>query len=110
MAQFIAKVRRRRRRPPPPSRGFTLVELLVVTNGAPFTNTKGQFVNTGATHDNYRQYGLYMRHNKAPNYLFSDWHAERNESLHKTGTATPGNQWVIDSKLFTPIREITAGD
>ena len=82
----------------------------VVTNGAPFNNTKGVLVNTGSTHTSYMQYGLYMRHNKAPNYMFSDWHAERNEELHKTGTATPGNKWVIDSKLFTPVREITAGD
>jgi prepilin-type processing-associated H-X9-DG protein len=56
----------------------------------------------------YRQYGIYMRHRNAANYLFSDWHAERNDSLHKTGTSTPGNHWLIDSSLFTAVREISA--
>jgi len=81
----------------------------IVTNGAPFTNWQGTLVNQpGSAHDNYKQYGLYMRHNKAPNYLFADWHAERNEDLHKKGTGTPGNPWYIDPKLFTPVREINA--
>jgi prepilin-type processing-associated H-X9-DG protein len=82
----------------------------VVTNGDPFSNWQNTVVNTGAIHTSYHQYGLYMRHNKAPNYLFSDWHAERNEELHKKGTATPGNPWFIDPKLFTPVREMTSGD
>lgn len=79
----------------------------VVTNNGPFRNWQGTWVNTDGS---YREYGLYMRHNKAPNYLFSDWSARRDDSLHKTGTATPGNKWVIDESKFTFVREITAGD
>ena len=82
----------------------------VVTNTGPFTNWQGTQVNTGADFTGYRQYGLYMRHNKAPNYMYADWSAARDDSHHKMGTATPGNRWVIDKKLFTPIRELTSGD
>jgi prepilin-type N-terminal cleavage/methylation domain-containing protein/prepilin-type processing-associated H-X9-DG protein len=81
----------------------------VVTNGGEFKNWQGTVVNTSAD-ASYRQYGLYMRHNKAANYLFSDWSARRDDGLQKTGTSTPGNKWVINSNLFTYVREITAGD
>jgi len=82
----------------------------VVTNTGPFRNWQNNLVNTGSDYTGYRQYGLYMRHNKAPNYLYADWSAARDESHHKMGTATQGNRWVIPSKLFMPVREIGAND
>jgi len=78
----------------------------VRTNSGPFTNWQGTLVNTGGPN----QYGIYLRHNKAANYMFPDFHAERSDFYHKTGNATPGNLWNIDSKIFIPVREITAGD
>ncbi|MEA2708226.1 MAG: hypothetical protein QOF78_827 [Phycisphaerales bacterium] len=79
----------------------------ISTNSGPFTNWQGTLVHTDGS---YKQYGIYLRHNKAANYLFPDWHGERSDFYHKTGDKTPGNKWVIDQKLFVPVREITEGD
>jgi hypothetical protein len=81
----------------------------VITNDGPFTNWQGTVVNTD-TDAGYREYGLYMRHHKAPNYMFSDWSARRDAWMHKTGYSTPANKWFIDSSRFTYVRELTAGD
>jgi prepilin-type N-terminal cleavage/methylation domain-containing protein/prepilin-type processing-associated H-X9-DG protein len=88
----------------------------VATNQGPFKNSAGTMVNVPG----YHQFGMYMRHNNAANYLFSDWHAERNDFHHKTGYNTPGNKWVIEIpmiiggvytwKNITHVREITATD
>ena len=88
----------------------------IATNQGPFTNSAGTVVNNPGHH----QYGIYLRHNNAANYLFSDWHAERSDFYHKTGYATPGSKWVIEIpqviagtyvwKNIVHVREITAGD
>jgi len=80
------------------------------TNTGAFNNWQGTLVNSGSDYQSYRQYGLYMRHNKAPNYMYADWSASRDDANHKVGTSTPGNRWVIPTKLFTPVRELTSGD
>ena len=87
----------------------------VAINTGPFKNWQNILVNPSGS---YREYGIYMRHNKAANYLMSDWSAERNDSFHKTGYNTPGNKWVIELpppagqryKLWTFVRELTATD
>jgi prepilin-type N-terminal cleavage/methylation domain-containing protein/prepilin-type processing-associated H-X9-DG protein len=86
----------------------------VMANKAPFKASDGSVV-TGTT-----QYGIYLRHNGAANYLYSDWHAERNEFNHRTGYKTPNNNWLIEPsesnysngkyKVLTFVREITATD
>jgi prepilin-type processing-associated H-X9-DG protein/prepilin-type N-terminal cleavage/methylation domain-containing protein len=85
----------------------------VATNQGPFRNSEGTLVNDPGR----SQYGIYLRHNNAANYLFSDWHAERSDAYHKTGYDTPGNKWVIDKpkivngvytwKILTFVSEIT---
>ena len=87
----------------------------MATNTGPFTNSEGTLVNNPGK----SQYGVYLRHNGAANYLLSDWHAERNDSFHKTGYATPGNKWLIETptiisgvynwKILSFAFEITSG-
>jgi prepilin-type N-terminal cleavage/methylation domain-containing protein len=79
----------------------------VKTNGPPFKNWQGTLVNLNAKPF---EYGIYMRHRKAANYLYTDMHAEWSDSNHKYGNSSPGNRWFIDKKQFTPVREITSGD
>jgi len=88
----------------------------VRTNGRPFKNSQGVLVNNFPTPF---EYGIYLRHKKAANYLFTDMHAEWSDAHHKMGYATPGNPWNLSAdnnfteyqkKYFTPVREITAGD
>ena len=94
----------------------------VRTNGPPFKNSQGTLVNTETMEQ--KQYGIYLRHKKGANYLFTDMHAEWSDAHHKFGYATPGNPWNparppdyesnkfadYQKKNFIPIREITAGD
>ena len=90
----------------------------VKTNGRPFKNSAGTLVNVNSSPF---EYGIYMRHKKAANYLFTDMHAEWSDAHHKMGYSTPGNPWnlapppdynftLYQKKFFTPVREITAGD
>jgi prepilin-type processing-associated H-X9-DG protein len=84
----------------------------VATNSGPFKNWQGTMVNLpdGNGDIPYREYGVYLRHNKAANYMFSDWHAERSDYYHRTGSATPGNKWTIPEESFIALREIGADD
>jgi prepilin-type N-terminal cleavage/methylation domain-containing protein len=93
----------------------------VRTNGPPFKNSQGALVNTFATPF---EYGIYLRHKKGANYLFTDMHAEWSDAHHEMGYATPGNLWnparppdyqynefaKYQKKFFTPVRELTAND
>ncbi len=83
----------------------------VATNSGPFRNWEGTLVHTAGT---YKQYGIYLRHNKAANYLYSDWSASRSDFHHRTGRAshkkTSLAKWYVDPKAFTLVREITEGD
>jgi prepilin-type N-terminal cleavage/methylation domain-containing protein/prepilin-type processing-associated H-X9-DG protein len=79
----------------------------VKTNGPPFKNWAGTLVNVNSSPF---QFGIFVRHKNAANYLFTDMHAEWSEEYHKKGNKSPGNKWFVDIKLFTPVREITAGD
>ena len=81
-----------------------------VNNRGWFKNWQGIIVGHDPSQQWIREYGLYMRHANMPNYLYSDWSAERNEWHHKTGYQTPGNKWWIDPKAVVWVREITAGD
>jgi type II secretory pathway pseudopilin PulG len=83
----------------------------VSTNSGPFKNWEGKLVHTDGA---YKAYGIYLRHNRAANYLYSNWSAERNDFHHRTGTQshlkTQASKWYVDRKAFTLVREITAGD
>jgi len=78
----------------------------IATNSGPFLNWQGTLVNNPGRN----QFGIYLRHNNAANYLFRDWHAERSDFYHKTGHKSPNSVWTIDKKIFIAVREITAGD
>ena len=99
-----------------------LQQEFVWNNRGAFRNWENKLVADQPGSQWIREYGLYFRHSNAANYLYSDWHADRNEENHKKGYNSPGNRWVIEKptndaatgkkryKLFTFVREITAGD
>ena len=93
----------------------------VWNNQGPFVNWQGKLVADNPGGQWIREYGLYFRHSNAANYLYSDWHADRNIENHKKGYNSPGNRWVIEKpykdgsgqdayRIITFVREITAGD
>ena len=90
-------------------------------NRGQFRNWQNNLVATDPGQQWIREYGLYFRHSNAANYLYSDWHADRNEENHKKGYNSPGNRWLIERpakdangkrvyKSISFVREITSGD
>ena len=41
-------------------------------------------------------YGVYLRHNKGANYLFTDWHVEWNNEYHKETWSDPAGHWYFN--------------
>jgi prepilin-type N-terminal cleavage/methylation domain-containing protein/prepilin-type processing-associated H-X9-DG protein len=90
-------------------------------NRGQFRNWQNNLVANDPGQQWIREYGLYFRHSNAANYLYSDWHADRNEENHKKGYNSPGNRWLIERpakdasgkrvyKSISFVREITSGD